>query len=180
MPTGSQIPDTAVSSDSTAADGAFVLSRVFEAPRALVYEAWTEPEALAQWWGPKGFKIRIAKLDFRPGGVFHYAMQLPNGNEMWGRFVYREIVPSERIVFVNSFSDENESVTRHPMCTTWPLEVLSTVEFADQEDKTVLTLSGVPINPIDEERKTFEAGRESMRMGFRGTLDQLGEYLARS
>jgi uncharacterized protein YndB with AHSA1/START domain len=75
-----------------------------------------------QWFGPKGFKMPGAKIDFRPGGTFHYCMEAPNGEEMWGKFVYREIVAPERIVFVSSFSDEDGEVTRHPLSPDWPLE----------------------------------------------------------
>ena len=61
-----------------------------------------------------------SKMDLRPGGTYHYGMRTPDGKEMWGRFVYREIIPPERIVFVNSFSDPEGGITRHPMAPTWP------------------------------------------------------------
>jgi len=73
------------------AEREFVISRVFDAPRELVWKAWTEAPRLAQWWGPKGCTIRVVKLDVRPGGIFHYAMQYKPGHDMWGRFIYREI-----------------------------------------------------------------------------------------
>src|SRR5258708_172951 len=104
----------------------FVLTRVFDAPRHLVFKAWTESDRLAKWWGPAGFTMLISKLEFRPGGVFHYCMRSPDGHEMWGKFVYREITPPERLVFVNSFADEAGNPVRHPLSATWPLEVLST------------------------------------------------------
>lgn len=71
--------------------GEFVFSRVLDAPRQRVWRAFTEADQLAQWWGPKGFKLHVAKLDLRPGGVFLYRMRSANGQEMWGKFVYREI-----------------------------------------------------------------------------------------
>src|SRR5687767_1594226 len=82
----------------------FVITRTFDAPRDLVFKAFSEAERLAQWWGPKGCTIRVSRLGFRPGGTFHYRMQMPDGFEMWGRFTYREIDAPERIVFVNAFS----------------------------------------------------------------------------
>ena len=160
-----------------AAEGEFVITRVFDAPRERVWKAWTQSERLARWWGPKGFAMEIAKLDLRPGGIFHYRMRSPDGRDMWGKFVYREIAAPERIVFVNCFSDERAGVTRHPMSPTWPLQVLSTVTFAERDGKTTLTLRGVPINASQEERQTFAAGFASMRQGFAGTLDQLDQYL---
>src|SRR5467141_4449519 len=83
------------------------------------WKAFTDPEHMKHWWGPKGFTVRITKMDFRPGGTYHYCMRSPDGRDMWGKFVYREIVAPERIVFINSFSDENGGLTRHPMSPTW-------------------------------------------------------------
>ena len=156
----------------------FVISRVFNAPRELVWKAWTERERLMQWFGPKGFTMTAAMLDFRPGGVFHYCLRSPDGKEMWGKFVYREIVAPERIVLVNSFSDAKGGLTRHPMSPTWPLEMLSTTTFVEHEGKTTLTVLWAPLNPTEEERKTFDAAHDGMRQGWTGTMDQLAAYLA--
>jgi len=163
-----------------AGDAGFVISREFAAPRELVWKAWTEAGRLNQWWGPKGFEMLASKLELRPGGVFHYGMRAPNGHEMWGKFVYREIVAPERLALVVSFSDAQCGVTRHPMSATWPLEVLNTMMLAEHGGKTTMTLHGIPVNATEEERKTFAAGRDSMRQGFKGTLDQLEEYLAQA
>jgi uncharacterized protein YndB with AHSA1/START domain len=158
----------------------FSLTRVFNAPRAEVWKAFTEAGRLTQWWGPKGFTMEVAKLDLRPGGVFHYGMRSPAGHEMWGKFVYREIAPPERLVFVVSFTDAEGNIQRHPMSATWPLEVLNTMTLTEEDGKTTLHMSGVPINATEEEEKTFDAGRQSMQQGFKGTLDQLEEFLRKS
>ena len=97
---------------------------------------------------------------------------------MRGKFVYREIVAPERLVFVVSFTDEEGNLKRHPMSPTWPLEVFNTTTLTEQDGKTTQTIHGVPINATEEEPKTFEAGRDSMKQGFKGTLDQLAPYLA--
>ncbi len=157
----------------------FVISRVFDAPRELMWKAWTESDRLAKWFGPKGVTIFHSKNDLRPGGVYHYGMRTPEGTEMWGQRTYREIVKPERLVFVVSFSDAKGGVTRHPFAADWPLETLSTVTFAEREGKTTVTVRWVPLSPTDAERKTFEAGREEMKGGWTGTLDQLAEYLAK-
>ena len=86
---------------------------------------------LAPQFGPKGFATTSARNDPRPGGVFHYRMRSPAGQEMWGKWVYREIAPPERLVFVQSFSDEAGNTVRAPFSAEWPLEVLSTVTFAE-------------------------------------------------
>jgi len=157
----------------------FVITRVFDAPRDLVFKVCTEPEHLKHWWGPKGFTWVSCIVDLRPGGLFHYCMRSPDGHEMWGKFVYREIIPPERLVFVNSFSDQDGKTTRAPWNPTWPLEVLNNMTFTEQDGKTIVEMRGRPINATEEERKTFEAGFESMQQGFKGTLDQLAEYLAK-
>jgi uncharacterized protein YndB with AHSA1/START domain len=156
----------------------FVVTRVFDAPRALVWKAWTEADRLAQWWGPKGCAISVRKLDLRPGGMFHYSMKGADGREMWGKFVYREIVKPERIVFVNSFSDENGGTARMPWMPGFPLEVLNTQTFTEQGGKTTVTLRGGPINATEEERRLFESMFENMQKGFAGTFDQLADHLA--
>jgi uncharacterized protein YndB with AHSA1/START domain len=157
----------------------FMITRVLDAPRELVFKAWTEVERLKEWWGPKGFAMLNCKLVLKPAGIFHYCMRTPDGTEMWGKFVYREIVAPERIVFVNSFSDEKGNVTRHFLHQRWPLEVLNTLTLTEKGGQTTLTLRGGPINATEEERKTFEEGFTSMHKGFSGTLDQLAEYLAK-
>lgn len=161
--------------------GEFVMSRVFDAPRDLVWKCFTEPERLKQWWGPKGFKVLASKMDLRAGGTYHYGMQTPNGQAMWGKFVYREVVPQERMVFINSFSDEKGGVTRHPGNEKWPLEMLSTFTFEDMPGgKTKFTVTWTPHNATEEERKTFDSNRESMLQGWGGTMEQLEAYLAKT
>jgi len=157
----------------------FVITRTLDAPREVVFKAWTEAERLAQWWGPKGCAIEVGKLEVRPGGTFLYCMKMPNGSVMWGKFVYREIVAPERLVFVNSFTDDTGKIIRSPFSATWPLEILNTLTLVERGGKTTLSLRGSPINPTVEERNTFESFFKSMEQGFGGTLVQLVEYLAK-
>jgi uncharacterized protein YndB with AHSA1/START domain len=159
--------------------GEFVMSRVFDAPRDFLWKCFTDPELMRQWWGPKGFKVLSSKMDLRPGGTYHYGMQAPNGQAMWGRFVYREVVPQERMVFINSFSDEKAGITRHPGNENWPLEMLSTFSFEDAPGgKTKFTVTWIPHNANEDERKTFDSSRQSMLQGWGGTMEQLEAYLA--
>jgi len=158
----------------------FVITRTLDAPRERVWRAWTDREQLMQWFSPKGFAMTTAKLDFRPGGTFLYCLRSPDGKEMWGKFVYREIVAPERIVLVNSFSDANGGITRHPLSATWPLEMLSTTTLAEQGAKTLLTILWQPLNPTPEERATFEGAHEGMKAGWGGTFEQLTAYLAKA
>lgn len=162
-----------------AAAGEFVISRVFTAPRELVWVAWTDTEHMKRWWGPKGVTISHAKLDLRPGGIFHYCMHPANGPAMWGKWVIREIAKPERLVFVNSFSDEAGGLTRHPGSAQWPLETLSTITFAELGYQTLVTIRWLPLNATEAERKTFDENHESMNKGWGGSLEQLTDYLAR-
>jgi len=159
-----------------------VITRTLNAPRDRVWKAWSEADRLAQWWGPKGCTLRVLQFDFRPDGVFHYAMQFKPEHEMFGRFVYREIAAPERIVFVTSFSDADGDITRAPfpeIRDTWPLQIHNTLTLADDDGKTTLTLRGRPINASAEEMTTFVGMFDSMKQGFGGTFDKLDEYLAR-
>ncbi len=159
----------------------FVISRVFDAPRDLVWQCFTDPERMKHWWGPKGFTVIASKMDLRVGGTYHYGMTAPNGAPMWGLFTYREIVPGERLVFVNSFSDEKGGVTRHPGHEKWPLQMLSTFTFEDVPGgKTRFTVRWRTLNATAEEQNTFDTMHDSMTQGWSGTMEQLDAYLAKA
>lgn len=153
-----------------------VITRIFNAPRELVFKMWTEAAHLVKWWGPKGFNIEVSKLNVEPGGEFLYCMK-GEGFEMWGKFAYIAVEPPKKMVFINSFSDKDGNITRAPFSATWPLEVMNTLTLTEENGKTTLVLKGGPHNATDEERKTFEEGIGSMNQGFGGTFDQLDEYL---
>ena len=158
----------------------FVISRAFKATPERLWKAFTELEQMKQWFGPKGFKTKTAKLDFRPGGTYHYQLVSPEGHEMWGKFVYREIVAPSRIVFVSSFSDAEGGVTRHPMSPDWPAQMLTTIRFTAEGDRTRFSVEWLPIDPSEDEWRTFNEGRGSMNQGWTGTFEQLEEYLAKN
>ncbi len=159
----------------------FVISREFDAPRELLWQCFTEPDRMKQWWGPKGSTIVAAKMDFRIGGTYHGTMRDPGGRVMWAKFVYREIAAPERLVWVHSFSDEAGGLARHPLSPTWPLEMLTTVTFEVQPDgKTKVTLRWSPINATAEEQKTFDAAHGGMTQGWTGTFDRLDACLAKA
>jgi uncharacterized protein YndB with AHSA1/START domain len=157
----------------------FVIERTFNAPRHLVWDAWTSEAHLKQWFGPKGCKIVHTKLDLKPGGMFLYGMEMSGGHVMWGKWIFKEIVPPQKLVTVTSFSDENAGVTRHPLAATWPLETISTTTLAEDGRKTRLRLEWRAYNATDIEQQTFDAGHDSMTQGFGGTFDQLDAYLAK-
>jgi uncharacterized protein YndB with AHSA1/START domain len=159
------------------ADEIFVITRSFDASQELVFNAFTDPEHLMRWWGPRGFKMVYCKLNLRPGGMFHYCAQSPQGDALWGRFIYREISPCRRLIFVNSFSDEYGNLTPTPF-PGWPQEMLNKVIFTEQHDKTIVTLTSEAIDATVEERKTFVSAFRQMKHGYNGTFDQLEKYLS--
>lgn len=156
----------------------FTITRTFDAPRDLVFRVWTERDHLVKWWGPKGFDVFHCTADLRPGGVMHYGLRGPNDMEMWGRWVFREITPPRRLVFVSSFSDAQGNVTRAPFFDDWPLETLSVVTFTEHEGRTTVTMQAAPIGATEAERARFESMHGSMQQGWTGTFDQLSAYLA--
>lgn len=155
----------------------FIISREFDAPRDLVFKAFTERDHLMRWSAPKGCEVVSCTLDLRPGGSLHTCMRLPNGAEMWGKYIYREITPPERLVYINTFSNAAGEITRHPMSPNWPPEMLTTITFAERNGRTNVTIQWVPINAGDTEWKTFDDGRVSMSGGWNGSLDQLQDHL---
>jgi uncharacterized protein YndB with AHSA1/START domain len=159
----------------------FVISRVFDAPRALIWQCFTDPARMQEWWGPKGTTIVASKMDFRVGGTYLGAMRDDSGRVMWGKFTYREITPPERLVWLHSFSDEAGGLTRHPLAPSWPLELLTTVTFAEEPGgKTRITLTWSPHNATAEETQTFDAARDGMTQGWSGTFERLTNYLAQA
>jgi len=163
--------------DAEVQDKELVITRTFNAPRELVFKMWAQAEHLVRWWGPKGFEPLIKKLEFKPGGEFHYGMKDANGQELWGKFIYRDIVEPGKIVYVNCFCDEDGNTIRSPFLPNWPLEILNTVTFEFEDGKTKLTLTARPINAPEEELEVFRTNTTGMQQGFGSILEKLEEYL---
>jgi uncharacterized protein YndB with AHSA1/START domain len=138
-----------------------VMTRTFDAPRTLVYEAWTERQHLERWQGaPQGFTVTVEQSDIRPGGAFRICMRSPEGVDHWVQGVYREVVAPERLVFTHTWLDDERKPTT---------ETLVTSTFADRDGKTELTLRQSGFK--SEESR---AGHEG---GWASTFDRLAEYL---
>ena len=116
-------------------------------------------------------------LDLRIGGVFHYGMESPNGQVMWGKWTFVEIVPPERLVVIVAFSDADGGITVHPMSATWPRETRSVSTFTEKDGKTTLHLEWTAYHATPEEQATFDAAHDSMAQGWGGTMDALNTYL---
>lgn len=143
------------------ADRVLVIERTFDAPRKLVFDAWTQSEHMAKWWGPRGFKSTVLRNELRPGGAYRIHMLGPDGDH-WTQGVYREVVPPERLVMVGSWADAQGNPTRP--------ETTLTLIFEELAGKTKLTLH----NAIFEST----TARDLHRGGWSSALDCLAEYLA--
>lgn len=142
------------------------ITRVFDAPRHLVFSAWTEPEHLKHWWGPHGFTTPVCEVDLRVGGAWKIVMRFPDGNQHVAHGVYREIVPPERLVFTNIATAQDG---------TRLLEGLTIVTFDDFGGKTKLTLQTHMTGLVPYADRMLEG----METGWSQSLERLAEALSK-
>jgi uncharacterized protein YndB with AHSA1/START domain/predicted enzyme related to lactoylglutathione lyase len=159
---------------SSDVEEAIVITRTFDVPRERVFAAFTEPERLKQWWGPNGFTTPVARIDPRPGGIFHACMRSPEGQDFWSRGVYREVKAPERIVSTDTFADADGNIvdpSHYGMSPTWPREAVITLTFADRGGRTDFTLHHhVPGASTND--------RDMCRQGWNESLDRLAASVA--
>jgi uncharacterized protein YndB with AHSA1/START domain len=149
------------------------ITRTFDAPREVVFRAWTDPEQFAQWYAPHGCTVAFRALDLRAGGEFHSVIHTPDGKACWCRGVYSELVSPERIVYTMAVADaEGNRITPIDagMDPEWPIETKVTVTFAEHDGKTTLTLH----QTVNESL----AKRTGAHPSWLQMLDRLDEQLA--
>ena len=149
---------TKISTARTSAGWELTISRVFDAPRALVFEMWSKPEHLARWWMPKGFTLPVCEMDFRPGGKWHFVFRGPDGQDYTSDSVYREIVVPERIVFTGTLDHVPGD------------QVRTTLTFTEDGGKTTLTVHQV--------HSVESPATKGAPIGWTQTLDNLAAALA--
>lgn len=157
---------TATAQAAPSAKRELTITRIFDAPRSLVFKMWTDPKHVAQWWGPKGFTNPVCELDVRPGGALRIVMRGPDGVDYPMTGVFREIVEPERLVFTNVAVDKEGN----PL-----LEGLTTVTFAEHGGKTKLTLQTHAVALVAHAARMLEG----MEAGWTQSLERLEAYLAR-
>lgn len=158
----------------------FIISRSFPVSKERLYQACTNKDELLNWFSPAGAKTVKAEMDFKPGGTFFYGNQMPDGTVIYGKANYIEIVPNERVVYYNCFSDEHRNTISHPMAPTWPKELHTTFLFASEgETNSHLTVIWNYDGSDEVQKSTFLAALTGMRGGWTGTLDGLTNYLRR-
>lgn len=140
---------------------ALTITRIFNAPRNLVFDAWSTPNHLKHWCYPHNFTVPFSEMDFRPGSAYRTCLRAPNGQDHWVQGIYREIVAPKRLVFTHAWEDDEGRPT---------LETLVTVTFEDLEDRAQLTFHQAAFDSAES--------RNSHRAGWTETLDNLETYLA--
>ena len=138
-----------------------VITRIFDAPRGLVFKAWADPEHLAHWWGPTDFTLPSCTINFRTGGAYRFHMRSPEGADHWLRGVYREIVEPERLVFTYAWEDADGRLGN---------ETVVTVTFAEHGGKTRLTLHQADFGSVEL--------RDGHRAGWTSCLERFADSLA--
>ena len=146
---------------TTPSDREIVMTRVFDAPRDLVFEAHSSCEHMSNWWGPRKYEVTSCEIDFRPGGTWRMVHRGPDGEDYGFHGEYREIVPPERIVWTFEF----EGMPGHVSVETLSLE--------EQDGKTTLTSTSV-FDTVEDRDGMIESGMES---GAAESMDRLDEYL---
>ena len=145
---------------TTPSDREIVMTRVFDAPRALVFDAYTNPEHLPHWFGPRGWTLPVCEIDLRPGGAWRFVLQGPDGTEMGMSGVYQEVAPPERLVSTESFDD-------------YPGETLNTLTLSEEDGKTTYTVT--VLYPSKETRDAVLAS--GMQEGAAESFERLAEHL---
>lgn len=156
----------------TKKSGELTISRTFGAPVELVWKTWTEPELMKRWWGPKEFTVPVITIDLRVGGTYLYCMRSPDGEDFWSTGTYREIVPFEKIVATDNFTDETGTIvpaSYYGMAGDWSKELVVTVKFEAKDGTTKFTLhhAGIPAGKM----------REMTKAGWNESFDKLEKVL---
>jgi uncharacterized protein YndB with AHSA1/START domain len=146
-----------------------IVDRTFDAPRDLVWAAFTEPDRLAKWWGPRQWDTTNKTMDVRPGGIWHYCMTGPAGMESWGTAEYKEITPKDRIVYRDWFSDADGNANDQMP------SVLTTFEFQDAGAKKTRVFATAEYATVEALKQVTAMG---MVQGLSESLDKLAEHLA--
>lgn len=142
------------------ADQVLVITRVFDAPRALVFKLWTDSNHARRWWGPRDYPATSLQMDVRPGGAWRCCLRsTETGKELWQGGVFRKVAPPERLEFTFAWDEKGER----------GLETLVTVTFAEQDGMTLMTFRHAPFQSIAE--------RDGHQGGWTSTFDRLADYL---
>lgn len=151
---------------TSTADREIVATRVFDAPRELIFQMWTDPHHVVQWWGPRGFTNTIYEMDVRPGGVWRLVMHGPDGVDYPNKIVYSEVVRPKRLVYTHGSGDDSEQG-----------QFLVTVDFEELGNKTRLSVKALFKSAAERDEAVEKHGAVE---GLNQTLERLAEHLAKT
>ncbi|MBX2868535.1 MAG: SRPBCC domain-containing protein [Acidiferrobacterales bacterium] len=156
-----------------------VIKRQFNAPRQLVFDAWTKVEHLNHWMFPmQGCTCEFVSADIRDNGSSLHKITMPNGHEMWLYTKYEEVNSPDRLVFLQYMSNQEGEIVHANPVPNWPKDMLATLTFEDiDENNTQLTFLWEPVDPTEEEIKAFEETRAQHESGWGAGMAQLENYL---
>ncbi|WP_339811747.1 SRPBCC domain-containing protein [uncultured Imperialibacter sp.] len=152
------------------------LSYEFNAPKEMVFNAFSTAEALNESWGPVETKNSAISLDFRPGGVFHFSMKFGD-HVNYARFLFKTIEPYDLLAFTNAFADEKGNPIPAPFDVKLPVEIFYSLRFTETGGKTSIELTGEPFDATQEEINGFNSIAEDMQRGFGATFSKLTDFL---
>jgi uncharacterized protein YndB with AHSA1/START domain len=153
-----------------------IITRIFNAPRELMWKAWTNQDMFMQWWGPKGFTSPISKIDLRVGGEYFNCMRSPDGQDFCSKGIYREVVELERLVMTDSFADKEGNMvpaSYYGLSPDFPKEMKIKVTFQEQEGKTKLILKHSNVESLND------TDLNDMQQGWNESFDKLDDVLAK-
>ncbi|MEM7195264.1 MAG: SRPBCC domain-containing protein [Pseudomonadota bacterium] len=156
-----------------------IIVREIDAPRELVFSAWTEVRHLSNWMFPMpGCRCEYVSADIVDGGSSLHKVTMPNGYEMWLYTVYEKVAAPDELVFLQYMSNENGDILPNPRIPNWPKDMLASLSFEElAESRTRLTFLWQPRNPTADEISVFEDSREDHGKGWGAGMDQLEIYL---
>ena len=165
-----------ISSEKQPVEQVVLITREFDAPPESVWKAWTDCDRLMGWWGPKDFTTPTCKINLRPGGQFQNCMRSPEGRDYCSKSIYREVIPLDRMVFTDSFADEQGNIvpaTHYGMSAEYPVEMLVSVTFEEIDGETKLSLQH-KLGPVPASE------RDLCEQGWSESLDKLASYLTKA
>ena len=154
----------------------FILDRVFDAPRELVWRAWTDPTLLHRWYGP-GVETVIHKFDLEPDGMWLNEMKMSSGSD-FQKIIFKEVIKPEKLVWHHCSADEDWNVAANPLMPDWPCKLLTTVTFEDKGNQTNVRLSQIPLDATDMEIACFAKMKDGMSGGWGKGYEIIDELLA--
>jgi uncharacterized protein YndB with AHSA1/START domain len=174
--------DAQRSSGEASATGDEGVSRVFDAPRGLVFEAWTKATHFMRWFGPHGAEVVDCELDARPGGILRFGHRFADGTTIYVKGAFVEVVREKRLVFTFAIVDEHGHPVRHPMFSDWPLDAsIETVVLLDDVEGG--TRVSVAHRVLPAELASHPATKRWLPLALQGStqvLERLGEHLSLS